>query len=585
MRHFFLLPLILSVSTLGACAGEEAWWLGDEEPTCSEKCDASNAPLTIILTNRRNKIRKILDGESLGPLERGRTGRLNVDGRGLRDDTMMVFRGTLHRFDGAVEEHFFTVQPRYISHEAGAANPDGFLVVDLKTENIRSFANGLDPLGTHAGIFRGELVASNELTLEDVIDDDLSDLFIRPSNAFQRPSNYLKDVELVITPNVVLSTFKPKDVNCFGADVVDTTLSNTDLDIEVLTDGFPAGEKVEVKMRYLVPQTAATGTLEHLSDFVGGLLGREIEEHVATATIADVSQSPSVSFPGFRTKESAWGDSYFNFEIEVSATSASGNIFSDTYVHNVTVVNEGQEAIVDAVELCPEGDAACHTLRDAKAADNVVARRNVIEFKAQSQGLLETVTRPIGSCSGGDTVAGDFSDACVAYHEETDTQISASLATELQFELHVNGEAQGEKSWEGGIPGLGSAKVEAAFSGKFKLDADFKASFETSRSWRDHNSLDVIYDPSDTQIQWWRVVTPRVRYLEFGEFNSCGQQISENEVFLTDLRDSRMVLACEAVPSFDTVCHAVEPNTDSVAACNELLINPTSPEGLACSAE
>ena len=79
-------------------------------------------------------------------------------------------------------------------------------------------------------------------------------------------------------------------------------------------------------------------------------------------------------------------------------------------------------------------------------------------------------------------------------------------------------------------------------------------------------------------------MTPRLRYVEISEFNACGDRLSSHEVFLSDLRDSRLVLACEAVPSYDATCYAVEPDDQTVAACNDRLIAPASEAGRACLA-
>lgn len=575
-----LLTLLTALATSASCLGDDAWWLGDEEPDYTGKADA-DVPLTIYITHEQPTIRKILSKEAIGDLSRGRTGYLNLDGRSLNEDVVLIFDGEVHRFDGKVDRILTVIQPTYISNAAGAANPDGFLKVDFKALDTTRH-HGSDALARHAGVYRGDIIATDKLGVGDPLPEDLTDLLIRPDNAFQRPPNYLRDVDIFITPNVALTRLSPAASSCFGDDIVDVTLSDTDLAIEVEVEGFPDNVPVTVELIRRDPQTAGGGFWEHLIDPVTGLWEDELEETVETRTAAN---GEVVKFANQTTLEAGFFENKFNSYYEVRAYAGNDRtIFAKPYIHEMTVVDSGEEIIVDQFELCPFEDDACRALRDKYAPENVVARRNVIEWKAAGQGLYETITRPIGSCSGGDAISGEFSDTCKVYRESTDSELEANVSAELQFELTANGKAQGEASWSGGVNGLASAEIEAAFKAEFNIEASLDASFSASRTWASHSSLDVLYDPSNTQLQWWRVVTPRLRYLEIAEFNVCGARLRSTDLFLSDLRDSRLVLACEEVPSFDTVCHAVEPTADTVAACNELLIDPESAEGKQCLA-
>jgi hypothetical protein len=389
-------------------------------------------------------------------------------------------------------------------------------------------------------------------------------------------------------PNAVLSLLIPYDRldtenPCLGDSVIDMTTAKTELAIDVEVDGFPLNESIVVEVSYTWPRDAGASDAAHLWDFATGWLAKDFSTETITGVIADPGKNPVYQLPSMTTLESGWGSDIFTMDIQVFAyVEGNDSLFSAVYKHQLTVADEGAQVIADFLELCPQDDEECYHMRDANAADNVIARRNIIEWKARNQGLYDTIVRPMGRCSGGDTISAPYTQDCVVYRESTDMDLSFNIEAELNFELTVNGEIKGQKSWGGEIEGLGSADVEAAFQGTFALNAELDASFSTSRTWENHHSMDVIYNPQDTQIQWWRVVTPKLRYLEIAEYNSCGTRSYSAEMYLSDLRNSRMILACESVPSYDSVCYAVEPTDDSIAACETLLIDPESAEGKAC---
>jgi hypothetical protein len=549
-------------------------------------------PLTIFLSKEQSDVRQILSKDNLGDLSIDSTGTLDMHGLSLSENVVLIFSGKYYRYDGRVDEHRFMIKPKYVSLAEGACSSAGFLNIDFKDKslirNLNPNAEDYPRFGSIAGTFRGEIIATEETSLSSEVSSSLSDYYIKPKNFFQRPPNRIRKATFSFRPNVAISLLIPSDklehdLPCLGDSVIDMTIARTELAIDVEIDGFPAERPVVVEVTYIVPRDASASDIAHLWDFATGWLAKDVTTDTIEVLIENPDQNPVFQLPFYTTLESAWGSKIFAMDIEVRAyIEDDDSLFSAIYTHQLTVADEGARVIADFLELCPLGDEACHQARDADVADNVVARRNVIECEARTDGLYKTITRSMGRCSGGDSVSNPYSKDCVVYRESTDTELSFNVEAELNFELNVNGEAQGQKSWGGTIEGLGSADIEAAFQGTFALNADLDASFETSRTWENHHSLDVIYNPQNTQIQWWRVVTPRLRYLEIAEYNSCGTRSYTAEIFLSDLRDSRLVLACESVPSYDSVCHAVEPTEESVASCESLLIDPDSQVGQAC---
>lgn len=575
-RSVGLATALAAVSCLG---GPDPW--GDAEPEYSGMAE-SDIPLTIFLSEAQTTVRRIATtpDETMGVL--------HLDGKSLDDRTVLIFSGQLHRFDGPVEDHLMVIQPRYYSKAAGAANPDGFLVVDLKAnDRIRVVERDGWPLGTMAGVFRGDIIATNQLALNGPLPSDLTSLYIRPAGYGQRPPNVLSDVALQIQPNVWLSALRPigrGDDPCQGENVVDTTLAGTGLEVQARVEGFPAGRPVTVEVHYRVPHYTAEHPVEHLWDYFSDMWAGEVDETVQTAVILGSAEGGAIPLPGYVTLDPPWGSDLYAMSIEVRAYQDPHSGATGGLIHELMVVDEGSQVVVDHFELCPIGDEPCRALRDANTAYNVVARRNVIEWTAQRQGLYDTITRPIGRCSGGTSVGGTFADDCTVYRENSDTELSYRVSSELNFELNVDGQAKGSASWGRVLPGIGGADLGGQLKATFNLQADLTASFSTSRTWISRHSLDVIYDPSETQLQWWRVVTPRVRYVQVGEFDACGARRNAHDVYLSDLTESRLVLACEAVPSYDAVCHAVEPTAETVGACNQRLIDPDSERGRQCIA-
>ncbi len=579
--------LVVLTAACQAESEEAAWWLGTGEPSPTGKADGTS-PLTIFFVDEQPKMRRILD-EDLGSVAATSTGILNLDGRGFGDGVVLLFDGELHRWDGSVEHHALAIEPWWIPGEAGAANEGGFLRIDFQDRrSIHVFEQEGSPFGTTAGIFEGDVLATDERTLSELADAGelprFRDLMIRPARFTERPPNYLRGQKVFIRPNVALTQLLPEG-GCIGEDVVDRTTTQTELFPEVAVTGFTPGTEVTVELRYIEPRYTTESIRETAWDFISAVFSGGLEERVLTETVTvPGSGGPvTVSMPSVLVKSPPPASDLYPVEIEVQAYEAArAGAFADPARHRVEVVREATEVMVDHFELCPLDDVACHELRDRYEPDNVIAHRNVIEWKAEQDGLYDTVTRPIGECAGGDRVSGAFSDACTIYRESNDRELSGRVGAELNFELNVNGQAGGKASWAGGIPGVASAKLQAAFEAGFGLETDLTASFESSRVWRNRNSLDVLYDPTEAQVQWWRVATPRLRFLELADFDACGQRRSSNEVFLIDLRQSRLVLACEEVPSFESSCHAVEPTNEAVAACNTVLIDPESDEGRMC---
>lgn len=587
-RAWIALSLAL-VGGVAACASEtgDAWWEGQDEPDYPPKADGST-PLTIYLGREQPNLRTILSTPEMGNIVRSRTGILNIDGSSLTNETVLIIQGEFFPYEGGRERHLLVAKPRYVTKEEGAYTDGGFLRLDLKSaSNIRVYEQSGSQLGTKAGVFRGQIIATTALTLDQRPDDDLSVYYLRPRVYNQRPPNLLANREIYFRPNVALVRLKPH-LDCFGRYVVDTTLAQEELEVAIGLDGFPSGREVEVAIRYRFPHNAAGSVAGHLWDYISGIFASEYDEVEQKRRVRVNSPTQMfVSMDAYRTLAPAWGDDLYAMEIEVEARQTTGSgAYSGPYSHQLKVVNRGEQVLVDQFELCPPGDDACRALRDQYAPDNVIARRVVLEEIAEMRGLYNTITRPVGRCEGGDRVGGSFTDDCRVYRESQDTEVSFNVEAELNFELNVNGNAQGRGSWMGSLPGgLASAEIEAAFKAAFSLDVELHASFETSRTWIDRHSLDVVYDPRNTQIQWWRVVTPRLRFLELAEFDACGQRLGSNEIYLSDLTNSRLVLACEEVPSYNTVCHAVEPSDTTVANCDRLLIPVDSARGQMCLME
>ncbi len=579
----------LAVAALGGCAGpgagEPAWLYGTNEPVYGK--EDGNAPLTIYLTHMQTDIQKTLPVESMGDLSRDDTGILNLDGRSFSDRTVLIFSGKLHAYDGTVEDHLFVLKPTWVPATAGSANPDGFLELDFKDPSKKHVVvQSGTAFGDTAGVFRGDVIATDAIGLGDDVASDVYSYAIQPQRLGDRPSNLLRGVSLYIKPNAALTTLAPA-VGCNGDDVIDRTTAGTSLQTAVTLDGFPAGHDVVVELHYTVPHYAASNAIAHLWDYVTAPLSADSDETVASKTvhIADGQPTETVEFDPYDTLEPPWGTNLYSMNIEVRAYDASGaGAAADAQSHQLDVVEAGQLVMVDQFDLCPLDDVGCHAARDTYAPDNVVARRNVVEWEAKRKGLYDTITKPISECAGGDRIEGNFANACTAYREQNDSQLSYNISAELNFQLTVDGHAGGSASWSGSYGNLASADIAAQFKAAFHLNANLTASFDQSQVWLSHSSLDVLYDPARTQIEWWRVVTPRLRYMMLADFDACGVARSQHKVFLSDLRQSRLVLACEAVPSYDSVCYAVEPTDASVSACDTQLIDANSPEGQMCLA-
>ncbi|MFN3199955.1 MAG: hypothetical protein ACE366_16285 [Bradymonadia bacterium] len=561
------------------------------EPDYTGKNDDA-IPLTLVTSKPEINVYARLDADRMGNLSRGKTAMFNLDGMKLSDHTVLIIDGDLHTYEGDVETHRLVVKPEHISAKEGAANPDGFFIVDLKDEdNIQVIKADGAPFGSNPGVFRGRIIATEAIAPGDVVSESLYDYYLEPAAFGQRAPNVLsfpgRNRSFNIRPAMGLTMLSPTG-NCLGSDLVQTTLAGEKLNIEAGFQGFPAGRKITVEARLLMPHYTAESTLGQLWNYAEGLFGDEADVVVFREQVTpNENGEVRISFDKFTVRHPGFGEDYYTLSIDVLAYSADGNVqpSAQSPAHHLVVVRPDTLVPVDAFELCPPGDDECKDLRDRYASEDVLARRQIVEWKAERDGLYDTITRPLGRCAGGDQVAGEFTESCTYYHESSDMELAASVEAELNFELSVNGQASGEGSWGGSIDGLATGSIEGAFKAAFSLEADLKGKFKTSRVWKNRRSLDVLYDPSSTQIQWWRVVTPRVRYLELAQFDACGARHAEYKMYLSDLRDSRLVLACEEVPSFDSVCHAVEPTAERVQACNTLLLDPESAEGQACLGE
>jgi hypothetical protein len=556
------------------------------EESGAQTWEANEQLLTIFFSEQQVQVPMVLKAERLGDRSREDTGLVDIDGRNLSERTVLIFAGELHRYDAAPgappERHLMLVQPHYIDRSEGAANAEGFLRADLKASERQRNLSSHEPLGKNAGLFKGQIIATEAVTLDGSLAPSLDKYLLRSSNAFRPPPNRIANAEIRFLPHAALVKLAPSG-GCYGDSLVDVTIAHTPLEAEIELQGFRAGKRVTVETRFLVPRFAGAGPIEHFKDWVGSFLWSDsLEEHLVTQTVS-AQPGARIKLPAFRPPEAAWGADHFEMAVEVRAyVDKVAGPFAKPYIHRLVVTDPGAHVAVDAFALCPIGDAACQELRDKDAPDNVIARRRVLEWKAETMGLYQTVVEPIGSCVGGNVATTSYGDYCSVYHESKDKMIKANVKTALNFQINVNGKANAGGSLAGTYNGIAAGEIQAEAQASLGLEVDLGASFATSSIWLEHASLTTIYDPSTTQLQWWRVVAPRLHYVEVAEFSACGDRVASAEVFLADLRDSRLMLACEAVPSFNTVCHAVEPTADAVKACKKLLIDPKSARGKQC---
>jgi hypothetical protein len=581
--HYLVAALLCTAaaSLTPACVdtGEDEW--GEDEPAYDGKEDGAGA-MTIFLPQVSNHIRKILATEQLGELERDRTGILNLDGHDFDDQTVLIFSGALHRYDGKVEPQLFVVKPEKVAKQIKTKFGTSYLRADLKGSNGKQFATGSSALGSAAGVFRGDIIATNLLAFGDKPNSDLKKYYVKPMNPNERPSNVLRKATFYVDPNIALTKLLPKNAGqdpCLGNTMIDTTTVGSVFG-EFAIDGFPADKPVQIEIHYLYPKgSASTQVGTYWQAFADAFTGGAVDDVVVKKNLAagrltgDIGEL-KLRLPALSTKVYALG-------IELRARIDSNSPAIATFRHQLTVAEPKAEIVVDAVELCPIGDAACHDFRDNGVPENVVVRRDEIEAEAAAANLYKPTIAPISSCAG-NRIGGS---ACTIYSERKDSAIETNVKTGATFSVSVDGSVAGGSSWSlPKIAGVATGTLTAAFKGAFNLSADFSATFQKSDKWVHRSKLDVYYDPNKTQIQWWRIAYPKLRYLHMAQVNSCGDYLNAHKAFLADTRESRLVLSCEAVPS-DRQCNAVEPTTENVDSCAGLLIDPASPAGEACRAE
>ena len=93
--------------------------------------------------------------------------------------------------------------------------------------------------------------------------------------------------------------------------------------------------------------------------------------------------------------------------------------------------------------------------------------------------------------------------------------------------------------------------------------------------------------PGSMKIQVQRLVASvSTTLMKVAQYNVCGVPRNQADVFLKDLRGSRLVLACEEVSpaDFDSACFQVEPTQKHSEGCRELL-SRDNPDVRACLAE
>jgi hypothetical protein len=578
--HVYLTVALLAsaASTLTACIDANADEWGEDEPVYDGKQDGSSL-MTIYLPDLSTHTRKILATEQLGELERDRTGILNVDGHDFNDNTVLIFSGELHRYDGKVEPQLFVVKPENLPKQVKTKFGTSYLRADLKADSGKQYAAGASRLGSIAGVFRGEIIATDKLSVGTKPNADLKKYYVKPSNPNERPPNVLRKTTFYIDPNISLTKLLPKSTNadpCLGNTMIDNTNVGTLLGAFAV-DGFPTDKPVQIEMHYLYPRgTAATVWGTWWSALTGSFAGNTVDDVVVKGTLAAGKITGELGEVKLRSP--ALNTQVYAMAIELRARIDDTLPAIATFRHQLTVAAPNADIIVDTVELCPIDDASCHDFRDNGVPENVVARRDQIEREALAANLYQPTIAPISSCAS-DKVGGT---ACSIYSERKDSAIERNVKAGATFSVAVDGNASVSGAWTGPkIAGLDTPKLEAAFQGAFNLDADFSATFQSTAKWTNRKKLDVYYDPTKTQIQWWRIAHPKLRYIQIARVNACGDYLNAHKAFLADTRDSRIVLSCEAVPA-NRQCNAVEPTPANVDSCATLLINPASEAGQAC---
>ena len=607
MNRRIALPL-LAILTLAAACGEGEGdaaaldpieWDGAEPSRPGKEDDIAASFLSIFSRHDQTSMTVIApDRRAMPGSEDG--GSFHLDGYAIDDQVVLVIDGSFYRYDGEVEQHTLMVRPYYTSSAEGAPGREGFLTVDLTSpDRARVVRQEGDALGTRAGAFRGRIYATRRVRLGGDLPDNLEDLAERSPQRGERPPNTLdfSSTPLFIRPTIAITRVLPQGTNCLGAERIDATTSGVSLEVETAVYGFAPDDDVQIDLEYHVPEQSKRG-------FWGHTWGVLTWPHSSGPRIETFSQkrwmdsdahnrATQVSFDGvgrsYRTDADAWGDGddLYTLNIHARAHVLNGpkpRAATPVARHTMVVTNEGELVVADYFEMCRPEDERCRVERRRSLPSNLVARREAEEFNAIAAGRFETTQVALTECRGGGAFAGPYSETCSVYQAESDRELKASIEAELQGSVELQGRVAGQVSAAGVIPGLGEADVSGKLKAAFNLDASFNTSFKESVVWKDNQDLNVLYDSSLTQIQWWRIVHPRVRYMRIVEYDLCGAEVRAQEAFAEDYSDTSMVLTCrsgEANP-IENACNPIYPDREGIEACETALIDPDGALGRQC---
>ncbi len=618
------LSLITSMALLATSALTTPGCLSDASESDAAYA-TEDADIRIYFADQRVAMGKILDTEKLGARTRFQTGYLYVDGQGFAvgedevpKDMKLIFEGELFPYAGGEPLRVLTVaRPEYIP--ARYAATDGTLRVDFKDPHAIDTLGDSGGLGHVAGVFRGRVIATTRST--DTLTRYNVDEYLAPGPIGPvPPRNEIRDAEIFITPHAVLSDFTPVAANgsCFGREVVDQTVEWTNMDVGVALDGFPNDQPVTVEIRYYTPREvydAHDGKWtwwEYLTDWTHwwavwpGAEGHNV--HIDTKTVT-MQPGQKLTMEHYSTGSASEkilfeGKSHYRMYMEVVAyVDPDIGPFSVPYRHELIVAEDGASIPIDSFELCGpppsespslldeeerarEAEAqACRRHRDRHLPDNVKARRQVVEWRADQDGLFNDVFQPVSDCLGADVASGPEANYCTTFSSEQTSKWEAKASLAANFSLSVNGEGQAGGKLEGSYNGIASGQIEAELKGAFSLDASFDSVFSTTISEEQKRSMTVRYDPSETKVQWYRKAQPRVSYLQLAELDACGDHRREADVFLSDFRASRLILTCEDVGVHEVCDRDIAPTPEATLACADRLIHEDDERAAQCSVD
>jgi len=590
MRSVATLALLTFV--LSSCAGLDGFGgLGDDKQAESNRAtDWYGTDGLSISISQPESVFDVVIPRDMATVLRAATGRLQVQGDGLNPDTELLIAGRVTDVNGNSEEYLLLIETEY-AEALGSGR--GALIADFKDINAMTVVSDNDrEFGHFAGVFRGTVIAVDrqhaQSALNDMVDGTLASRLAHIMSASSAAPNVAFNETIEIKPVVALTQLSPSD--CYGADVLGFTTSGTTLGVEAEAYGFPEGQTVRFDLEYIHPESAGRNWLTRGFEYSEGWAWLDMYDISDDIDTKDESETATtgydgfarVTFPDYKTVYPAFNRDQFRTDIQIQATSGALTTWPRDYLLNV--VDEGETITHRAFELCAPEDDSCRMMRQSLPQEALATIAGV-ERQAIEDGLWNEVWSHVNDCQGGDRIDAGYSEQCGVYLERTDSRLQYRVSTALNFELTVNGEARGGASWQGSYGSLAAAEVAAEFEGSFNLDASVQASFETTELWRDRTNLNILYNGATTQIQWWRVAQPRLRYMQVASYNQCGLTDSVQELILSDLRRSRLVLACEEVPSYDSVCHTVQPTQANAESCEGLLIPTDSEEADFCLEE